>query len=326
VSDPVNVIYGTFILFVGWISFNCSGTYGLTGGREHLAARVGVVTMMGGAAGTLAGLLQSNVATAGKSFEIEPASIGALAGLVSITAACANIGIWEGALAGFTGGLLACFSRGTLLDFLQLDDPVGAIPVHLVGGVWGLIVPALFNRADGFGPATLPGWVHGGGGELLAVQLVGVVALSAWGAVGTLLVLLVMGRCMALRVTKEQEKLGLDVVEHGILAATRAPNSAPKVRASDHRIVQRIREGVLRRGRPGLRRNEPHRADGSHHGRHVHGEFVEDVGHAAKVSAVVRSFAFTLRQRAVSRHPQAEESSQRQASNEIVVVSVGGGA
>ena len=51
VSDPVNVIYGTFILFVGWISFNCSGTYGLTSGREHLAARVGVVTCMGGAAG-----------------------------------------------------------------------------------------------------------------------------------------------------------------------------------------------------------------------------------------------------------------------------------
>ena len=54
-SDPVNVIYGTFILYVGWISFNCSGTYGLTSGRENLAARVGVVTCIGGAAGTGAG-------------------------------------------------------------------------------------------------------------------------------------------------------------------------------------------------------------------------------------------------------------------------------
>ena len=130
VNDPVNIIYGTFVLWIGWLSFNCSGTLGLTEQREALTARVGVVTCMGGACGAIAGMLHSLYVTRGKSTQIEPASVGALAGLpppararrrtgpvlsgwrsdltasrtlaglVSITAACAYIGVWEGALAG----------------------------------------------------------------------------------------------------------------------------------------------------------------------------------------------------------------------------------
>ena len=116
-----------------YASHPCSG---LTDGRESLAARVGVVTCVGGAAGTLAGLLYSLASTRGRVFEIDSASIGALAGLVSITAAAANIGVWEGALAGFVGGMLACWSR-VPLEYIHIDDPVGAIPVHLFGGIWG---------------------------------------------------------------------------------------------------------------------------------------------------------------------------------------------
>lgn len=83
ISDPVNVIYGTFVLWVGWLSFNCSGTLGLTSGRESLTARVGLVTCLGGAFGAIAGLLYSQVRTGGAFFEVEPVSVGALAGMRS---------------------------------------------------------------------------------------------------------------------------------------------------------------------------------------------------------------------------------------------------
>ena len=305
VSDPVNVIYGTFILFVGWISFNCSGTYGLTGGREHLAARVGVVTCIGGASGTLAGLLYSNAATRGEAFEIEPASIGALAGLVSITAGCANMGVWEGALSGFTGGVLACCSRGWL-EHCQIDDPVGAIPVHFVGGIWGLLVVGLFNRSDGYGVSSLPGLAHGGGAHLLGVQLIGTLVLIAWGALCTWALLAIMRKVMCLRVTKEQEQLGLDVTEHGIRKAgmeerKKKPPLAMRPAAVVRKVKQRINRLSGRESTP----KSP---------KHVEGEeFVEDVGHAANVKRNVRYFATTLRQRAI----ETKEASSAEVEVEV---------
>jgi ammonia channel protein AmtB len=319
VSDPVNLIYGTFILFVGWISFNCSGTYGVTSGRENLTARVGVVTCVGGAAGTTAGLLYSYVVTNGKAFEIEPASVGALAGLVSITAACANIGIWEGAFAGFVGGLLGCSSR-SWFEYFQIDDPVGAIPVHFVGGVWGLLVVGLFHRADGYGPSTLPGAIHGGGGELLAIQLLGALVILVWGSAGTAFALLLMQPFMSVRVSKEDEKLGLDTVEHGV-------GLEPQGRSL---VVAPARAFLRRRLRKRSLSSPPPKASGSS----AASEFVEDIAHAERVQASVRKFTLNLRTRAIAKRAGASvpgggavEATQisvqsRASSDEVAVVAV----
>lgn len=208
---------------------------------------------------------------------------------MSITAACANIGVWEGALSGLIGGMLACRSR-EVLEYLQVDDPVGAIPVHLVGGVWGLLVPAFFHRADGYGPSTLPGAFYGGGARPLGIQVLGTLVLIAWGAVGTQLFLFALSCLMAVRVSKKDEKRGLDASEHGILP----PNAEHHARPP--RGKSAARKFVLRKLARGRKKAE----GGSPERRRID-EFVEDVGHAANVSAAVTTFALTLRRRSLAR-------------------------
>ena len=215
VNDPVNIIYGTFVLTIGWLNFNMSSCLGLSGGRIALTARVGVVTMAGGAFGSVAGMVYSWWDSAGM-VRIEPASCGCLAGLVSITGACASMGVWEAALTGFIGGLLACHSS-SLLEKWCIDDPVGAVPVHFVGGIWGLLVVGLFAHPPSYGPTTLTGLFHGGGAELLGVQALGALVLIAWTFVSTGLLLVVISLLFGgLRVPIEEEIKGLDKSEHGV--------------------------------------------------------------------------------------------------------------
>ena len=213
INDPVQIIYGTFVLWVGWISFKCSGTLGSSSGREQLTARVGIVTCMGGASGAVAGMLNSYIWSGGQ-VRIADSSIGTLAGLVSITAACAHISIWEGALAGFIGGALACASVDWL-EFFTIDDPVGAIPVHFVGGAWVLLVVGIFTNEDGYVPPSLAGLAHGGGWHLLGVQVLGILAIVGWGIGTTWLLLCTIRRTVGLRVSVEDEVRGLDASEHG---------------------------------------------------------------------------------------------------------------
>ena len=242
-------------------------------------------------------MLYSYAATSGRAFEIEPASIGALAGLVSITAACSNIGIWEGAFSGFVGGVLACYSR-EWLERLQIDDPVGAIPVHFVGGIWGLLVVGFFNRPR-YGPSSLPGIFYGGGARLLGIQLLGSLAITAWGVLGTYLALRTLLCCVTLRVSRDEEKAGLDVTEHGVNALASAPSrpegSGSKMRPSASKLFRTIRKRIRRKGAAADNPTSP-----SPTLTHL-GEFVEDVGQAANVQASVRSFVTTLRTRARAR-------------------------
>ena len=215
VSDSVSIIYGTFILTVGWLSFNMSSGLGLTGGRAPHIGRVAVVTAFGGSFGGMAGMLSSALTKRGV-FTIGDASVGVLSGLVSITACCAHVSPWEAAAIGLIGGILACTST-TLLEWAVIDDPVGAIPVHLVGGVWGLVAMGLFSRGTDYGGfGAKVGLFHGGGGSLLGAQLIGIVAILAWTVATTLCVLGCVGATIGLRVTHEQEEQGLDKSEHRI--------------------------------------------------------------------------------------------------------------
>ena len=231
VSDPVNIVYGTFVLMIGWLSFNMSGAQGLTPTadspyRFEIAGRIAVVTMAGASFGAIAGMLYSNVAFAGI-IRIEQASLGCLAGLVSVTAACASIEIWQGALAAFIGGLLACAASSWLAHHC-IDDPVSAVPVHLVGGLWGLIVVGIFGRGEDFGKfpkvdgrgewpeSRLAGFIHGGSFQLLGVQCIGALALLGWAAMGTALIMRLLACTVGVRVSLAAEMEGLDVSEHGV--------------------------------------------------------------------------------------------------------------
>ena len=203
---------GCLILWVGWFGFNAGSTL------EANAAAISHVlvnTIMAGATGGLG-------ATIGCSLYLTKPSLtfiinGILAGCVSITAPCAYVDLGFAAIIGFCGGIIVIFAT-VLIDKLQIDDPVGAVPVHLCCGIWGTLAIALFSEGpqtySRYGIALGPerGLLLGGGLEALGVQLLGIIAIGlftvvfsalAWGTI-----YLVLGR--TLRVPADQELKGLD--------------------------------------------------------------------------------------------------------------------
>jgi len=140
---------------------------------------------------------------------------GVLAGLVAITAGCAYMRPLDAVIIGLVAGPLYLVSAGWL-ERLKIDDPVGAVPVHLVNGVWGTLAVGLFATIPG-NTGTV-GLFAGGGFQLLIAQIVGVLAIGVWCAVTSFVLFFVVKRTIGLRVSAEEEVLGLDLGEHGTVA------------------------------------------------------------------------------------------------------------
>lgn len=199
---------GVLILWLGWFGFNGGST--LAADPPAIASII-LVTNLSASAGFLAALVQARLRTG--VLDLSMALNGALAGLVAITAGCDVIGPLESMLVGAIAGVLVV--EGVLLmDRLRLDDPVGAVPVHFVNGVFGTLAVGLFGSAEG----SL-GLFHGGGGALLGVQLLGALASTAFAfAAGAAIwfgLRLVPG---GVRVEAEHERDGLDLSECGVHA------------------------------------------------------------------------------------------------------------
>jgi Amt family ammonium transporter len=198
---------GVLVLWLGWFGFNGGSTLSAD---PHAIAPVILVTNLSAAAGFIAALVHVRART--KMLDLSMALNGALAGLVGITAGCDVIAPFEAMLVGAMAGVLVV--EGVLwLDRRRVDDPVGAIPVHLFCGVFGTLAVGVF--ASG----ATPGLIHGGGFHLLGVQLLGVgagagFAFTAGGAVWLLLRRLPGG----VRVSIEHEIEGLDLAECGVEA------------------------------------------------------------------------------------------------------------
>ena len=142
---------------------------------------------------------------------------GALAGLVAITAPCAFVSIASGAVIGLIAGVLVVLAVVTF-DRVKIDDPVGALRVHLVNGIWGTLAVGLFAVDKITGTATGNGLFFGGGLKLLTAQAIGVVAVSAFTFFGALLVWFIIKQALGIRVSREEEIIGLDLGEHGTKA------------------------------------------------------------------------------------------------------------
>lgn len=148
---------------------------------------------------------------------------GVLAGLVSITASCAYVSFSSAAIIGTIAGIIIVFSV-VFFDSLKIDDPVGAISVHLVNGTWGTIAVGLFSVGPdvytwykaGGGPAM--GLLLGGGFEQLGIQLLGVLSVAAFTVASATIVWLAIKSVLGLRVSAEEEIRGLDDGEHGMEA------------------------------------------------------------------------------------------------------------
>jgi Amt family ammonium transporter len=144
---------------------------------------------------------------------------GCLAGLVAITAPCAFVTAQAALIIGLAAGLIVvCAVK--LLDALKIDDPVGAIPVHLFNGVFGTLCVGLFAVDKITGAATGNGLFNGGGMTLLIAQIEGIAAVGGYTFVVSLIFWYAIKMVIGLRVSKDEEEEGLDIGEHGQVAYT----------------------------------------------------------------------------------------------------------
>ena len=142
-----------------------------------------------------------------------------LAGLVAITAGCDVTDCLGATFIGIVAGLLCPFGVWMLDYKLHVDDPVGAVAVHFCNGIWGTIAVGLFATTTAPGNDSFTGLFYGGGIALLAKQLLGVLTVCAWTAVTITIVFLLIRATVGLRVTREEEIMGLDLPEHGLANA-----------------------------------------------------------------------------------------------------------
>ena len=200
---------GVFLLWIGWFGFN-PGSY--TQGIGSIG-RVAMTTNLAACAGTISALVTAWVIM-GKP-DLTMALNGSLAGLVAITAPCDLVTANAAIVIGLVAGVLVVFSVFAL-DKIHIDDPVGAVSVHCVNGVWGTLAVGLFAApaAAGYGN-EMAGLFYGGGFKFLGVQLVGAGMTAVW-ALGTgLAIFLALKKLGILRVSAKTELKGLDITEHG---------------------------------------------------------------------------------------------------------------
>jgi len=142
-----------------------------------------------------------------------------LAGLVGITAGCDVLDCFGAVIVGVVSGFLVCFGVW-LLDYkLHIDDPVGAVAVHMMNGIWGTIAVGLFSTTSVPGNDSFEGLCYGGGFDLLGKQLLGIVTVAGWTLVTMSIVFFTIKKTFGLRATKQEEILGLDVTEHGLISS-----------------------------------------------------------------------------------------------------------
>ncbi|MDE6687999.1 MAG: ammonium transporter, partial [Lachnospiraceae bacterium] len=222
---PIGAL-GVFILWFGWYGFNGAAATTI----DELAS-IFVTTTIAPAIATLVCMIFTWIKY-GKP-DVSMCLNASLAGLVAITASCDVTDAFGAIVIGAVAGLLVVFGVWFLDNVLHIDDPVGAVAVHCLNGIWGTIAVGLFATdtapayARGFGDGVNyganqiagTGLFYGGGFKLLGLQLIGLVSVAAWTAVTITIAFYVIKAVVGLRVTEEEEIIGLDATEHGLPSA-----------------------------------------------------------------------------------------------------------
>jgi Amt family ammonium transporter len=201
------VTLGVFILWLGWFGFNPGSQLAAHGANADAIALVAANTNLAAGAGGMVALILAWAMT--KKPDLGQTLNGILAGLVAITAPCAWVTPLAAIIIGAIGGGLVVLGA-VWLEKLKIDDPVSAVPVHLMNGVWGTLAVGLFASDNGL-------LTTGQAGQLIA-QVVGVVAVGAWCIVTGVILFYGMKVTIGLRVSREEEMHGLDHHEHGSAA------------------------------------------------------------------------------------------------------------
>ncbi len=200
---------GVFILWFGWYGFNAGSTLS---GTDMGIAHVAVTTTLAAAAGAVGAMFTSWI-WFGKP-DPSMSLNGALAGLVGITAGCFVVSPFGSVIIGIIAGVLVVLSVEFIDKVLHIDDPVGAVSVHGVCGVWGTLAVGLF--ADGVNNPDIVGLFYKGGLQQLGVQALGVVAVFAWVMATSFIMFSLIKAITGLRVSEKEEMQGLDIGEHGV--------------------------------------------------------------------------------------------------------------
>ena len=201
---------GCFILWFGWYGFNGAAAW-----DGNSLASIFVTTTIAPAVATCTTMLYTWIKN-GKP-DVSMCLNGSLAGLVGVTAGCDAVDALGSAIIGIVSGILVVVVVETLDLKLHIDDPVGAVGVHLANGVWGTLAVGLL--ANPSAPAGLEGLLYTGSFRLLGIQTLGIIAILAWTAVTMILTFLIIRKTVGLRVSKEEEIKGLDRTEHGLPSA-----------------------------------------------------------------------------------------------------------
>ncbi len=203
---------GVFILWLGWYGFNGAATTSV----EQLGS-VFLTTTVAPAVATVVCMIFTWIKY-GKP-DVSMCLNASLAGLVAITAGCDVTDALGAVIIGAVAGLVVVFGVW-LLDYkLHIDDPVGAVAVHCINGIWGTLAVGLFATTTAPGNDTYTGLFYGGGFHLLGLQTLGVLTVAAWTAVTITITFLIIKVTVGLRVTEEEEIVGLDIMEHGLASA-----------------------------------------------------------------------------------------------------------
>jgi Amt family ammonium transporter len=190
---------GTFILWLGWFGFNGASQLAMgTIGDVTDVSRIFANTNIAAAAGVVTTIILLQILY--KKVDVTMVLNGALAGLVSITAEPLAPAVWQAIIIGAVGGAIVVFAV-PLLDKLKIDDVVGAIPVHLLAGIWGTFIVPWSNESATFG-----------------TQILGIVAYGVFTLVCSFIVWFILKAIMGIRVSPEEETMGLDKAEIGVEA------------------------------------------------------------------------------------------------------------
>ena len=203
---------GALILWLGWFGFNPGSTMAADAGA---IARIALTTNTAAAAATLTATLTAWIML--RKPDLSMILNGTLAGLVAITASCAFVSVVSSLIIGLIAGVIVVLAV-IMFDKLKLDDPVGALSVHLVNGVFGTLALGFFAE-DRFAPGiTGDGLLFGGGTKLVVSQIMGIVGIGVFTFVVSIVAWYVIKAIFGLRVSKEEEMEGLDIGEHGVEA------------------------------------------------------------------------------------------------------------
>lgn len=212
-SMPFAVI-GALILWVGWMGFNAGSTGGVEWGGLGYSAYVALTTNLGAAAGLVGGLIAARILH--RTADMGTLLNGVIAALVAITAACGFVAPWAAVVIGLVAGLIANLMIPVIAR-LGIDDPIGAVAVHGVAGVWGTLalglfaMPSLAERLD----TGTGGLLYTGSFHQLGVQAMGLLVVGTFSFGLSFTALWLMKKTIGIRVEAHVEEMGLDISEHG---------------------------------------------------------------------------------------------------------------